>query len=130
MELDKFDKFETQSSLQQLLAIRDRIGELSVKFDPDGELRPKVDLLDLGDAYELIVEVPGVPQENLEVAVQGREVIVAGLREPFEEPESLVFSERPVGHFQRSVLLPAEVERERGTAHLREGLLVVHLPKR
>lgn len=123
MELDRLD---SGHDFQQLLVLRDRVDRLSELGA--GTIEPKVDLLELSDAYRLIVEVPGVPQDNLEVALQGREVIVAGLREPLEGLKRIV-CERPSGHFQRTVELPGEVDREASSAHLREGLLVLNLPK-
>ena len=124
MELDKRD---AGGDLQRLLDLRDRVGELSQTF---GEDAPRVDLLDFGDAFELVVEVPGVAQRDLEVAVQGRHVTVAGRRAVREEHADVLLAERPDGHFQRTVTLPNEVAEERGSAHLSEGLLRLHLPKR
>lgn len=125
----ELDKFESSSDIKQLLAIRERVGELGQTLERSGDLSPKIDLLDHGEAFELVVEVPGVPQDDLEVAIQGRSVIVAGIREPHENSGNLLHSERQKGHFQRSIELPAEIEREHSRAHLREGLLILHLPK-
>jgi HSP20 family protein len=122
----ELDKYESGHDLQQLLVLRDQVDRLSELGT--GALEPKVDLLECGDAYRLIMEVPGVPQDNLEVALQGREVIVAGLREPLEGSKRVI-SERPSGHFQRTITLPAEVNREASSAHLQEGLLILNLPK-
>lgn len=126
MELDKFG---TAGDIQELLAVRDRIDDLLDRQAPGDGLTPRVDLLDHGDAFQLIVEVPGVSQEKLEVALGGASVTVAGLREQVEENDELVFGERPRGPFQRTVELPEEVDREHATGHLHEGLLVLHLPK-
>jgi HSP20 family protein len=127
MELD------TTSDLRQLLNLRERITSLSQELHlPDDGLSPRLDLLDTGDAYRLIAEVPGVRQDDLEVAILGRELTIAGIREPYGDGDNgplLLMTERPSGHFQRSVTLPGEVVRERGQAHLREGLLVLDLPK-
>ncbi len=126
MELERFG---TSGAISELLSIRDdveRISNLHLKTDG---LTPKVDIFDLGDAYQLVIEVPGVSQENLEVAIQGNSVIVAGLREPIDDSVKMISTERPRGHFQRTIGLPSEVERERTTAHLQEGVLVLTLPK-
>ncbi len=125
MELDKRDP----GDVQRLLELRDRVGELRQTLG-EGEDVPRIDLLDFGDAFELVVEVPGVSQRDLEVAVQGRSVTVAGRRAAREEHADVLLAERPGGHFQRTVTLPGEVAEERGSAHLREGLLRLHLPKR
>lgn len=127
MELDKFG---TVGDLQELMTVRDRIDDLIERQAPGDPITPRADLYDLKEAYQLIVEVPGVSQENLEVALRGRTVTVAGLRERAEDGDhELVFSERPDGAFQRTVELPGTVDREGSTAHLREGLLILTMPK-
>ena len=121
------DKFGTAGDVQELLAIRDRIEGLQ-----DGRRDaspPRVDLLDNGDSFRVVIEVPGVSEENLEIALQGETLLVAGIREPVDEEVRILLSERPRGHFQRSIPLPDRVDRERTSAHLQMGLLVVDLPK-
>jgi HSP20 family protein len=124
------ERFGTATDLDELIAIRDRIESLVRSDARDDALAPRADLLDLGDALQLRMEVPGVDQGDIELALQGQELLVAGLRETVEEDAVALFSERPNGPFQRSVHLPVAVEREGVSAHLRNGVLVVHLPKR
>jgi HSP20 family protein len=123
------EKFGTTGAIQELLSIRDDLEKLSTLGSDKDAISPKIDLFDLGDSYRLLIEVPGVPQENLELALQGRTLIVAGLREPIEEGLKIITSERHRGHFQRSIDLPGEVDREKISAHLQEGLLILNLPK-
>lgn len=125
MELDKYD---TVRDIQELLTISRDLERLERSGAVGDALQPRLDLLDTGDAYRLVLEVPGVPQENLEVALQGRALTVAGLREPAGEGERLV-SERPSGPFQRSLELPGDVREDEVQARLYDGLLVLHLPK-
>ena len=121
------EKFGTAGDLQELLSVREEIEHLLARSSAH-PITPKVDLLDLGDAFRVLVEVPGVPRDNLEIALQGDVLTVAGLREERNGP-GIVFAERPQGHFQRDVPLPEPVTREGVQAHLEHGLLVVHLPK-
>ncbi|HEX7022530.1 MAG TPA: Hsp20/alpha crystallin family protein [Trueperaceae bacterium] len=126
----ELDKLETGSDIRKLITLRDEIANLTHDLEGAPATRPRMDLRDLGDAFELIVEVPGVPERDLEVALDGRKLIVAGERTPdAQEDATLLLSERAGGPFQRSVELPQEVARERTSAHLRAGLLIVHLPK-
>jgi HSP20 family protein len=125
----EIERFGTHADLDELIAIRDRIDSLASLDLAADATTPRADLLDLGDALQLRLEVPGVPQEDLEVALQGQELLVAGIRETIEEGVTSIFSERPNGPFHRSVHLPAAVEHDAVTAHLRSGVLVVHLPK-
>ncbi len=126
MELDKFG---TAGDLKELLAIRDRIEGLLERRVPGDAITPKAELRDVGEAFRLILEVPGVAQENLEIAVQGRELVIAGHREGEADGAQIVFSERARGPFQRTVTLPGEVDVERSSAQLSAGLLILHLPK-
>ena len=123
------EKYGTSGIIQELLSIRDDIEQLAETQLADNLTQPKLDLLDLGDSYRLMVEVPGVSQENLELALQGRSLIIAGLREPLEDGVSILMTERPRGHFQRSIELPTEIKREEIQAHLQEGLLILTFPK-
>ena len=125
----EIEKFGTAGDIEELLAVRDRIEALTQSGGSGDGVLPRVDLLDLGDAYQLLVEVPGVPQSSLEVALQGKDVMVAGLRENVPDETGIVFTERPNGPFQRTVELPGEVDRDAVSAHLHSGLLVVTLPK-
>lgn len=126
MDLEKFD---TGRDIQELLAIRDDIERLNVLSRPNDGVTPKLDIFDVETSYQVVIEVPGVAQENIEVALQGRHLTVAGLREAVSDDVGIVISERPSGPFERTIELPAEVIKEDTTAHLREGLLILTLPK-
>ncbi len=131
MELDKRDNSTqnaTQRDLQSLLILRDRVSELAAGVTQQS-LELKLDLLDLGEAYRLIVDLPGVAQDDLEIALHGRQLTVAGLREMNGGEQTFAVRERAGGHFQRTLELPGDVHYEASSAQLREGLLILHLPK-
>ncbi|MEX2542216.1 MAG: Hsp20/alpha crystallin family protein [Trueperaceae bacterium] len=121
------EKFGTAGDVQELLSIRDRIEGLMDDRREAGT--PRVDLLDADGAFRLVMEVPGVPEENIEIALQGQTLVIAGLREPNADGTTTLFSERASGHFQRSIDLPQAVDRDRTSAHLQAGLLIINLPK-
>lgn len=127
----ELDHQETRRNLSKLLRLRDEISELhdTLSVSPD-EVPLRVDLMDEGDALRVIAEVPGVSQDKLEVALQERNLTIAGVRERSSDAaETLLIHERPSGHFQRTITLPSDVEREHISAQLREGLLVLYFPK-
>ncbi len=126
----KIEKYGTGADVQELLSIRDSIGTLIENHANRAPLTPKADLVDLGHAYQLHIEVPGVDLADLEVAADETELHVAGLREPSLEAGEPLVSERAVGPFQRTFQLPGAVAADEGTAHLAAGVLVVTLPKR
>ncbi len=126
----KIEKYGTGADVQELLDIRDSLGALLQSHDNRAPLAPKADLIDLGHAFQLHLEVPGIGLADLEIATDENEVHVAGLREPTLDLGNVVFSERPVGPFQRTITLPEPVQAEGSSAHLASGVLVVTLPKR
>lgn len=122
------DRYGTAGDIQELLSIRDRIDDI-LGLGSEDVVTPRADLVDAGDTYQLTIEVPGVKQQDLEIALEGRDLTVAGIREPFVGEVTILFSERASGHFQRTIELPGEVDRDGATAHLSDGLLIVTLPK-
>jgi len=91
--------------------------------------RPAIDVLRDGDRFVVHAEVPGLRLEDLEVTVHGRELTIVGERHVAELGNvTQVHRERPVGRFVRRVRLPADIDGDRVTAEVREGLLSVVLP--
>jgi HSP20 family protein len=123
------EKFGTSDDLRELLAVRDRVEELSQGRRSAETNAPKAEMRDLGDAWRIVMEVPGVSQENLEIALQGRELVIAGIREVEATEGDVIFTERPTGPFHRTLQLPGDVDGAHLRAHLQQGLLVVTLPK-
>lgn len=125
----ELEKFSTADDIRELLTVRDRVEDLAEGQRETDPGTPKCEMRDLGEAFRVVLEVPGVPQESLEIALKGRELVIAGIRDVEENDGKLVFTERPTGPFHRTVQIPADVEAERIRAHLQQGLLVVTLPK-
>jgi HSP20 family protein len=91
--------------------------------------RPGVSLRRTRDAYELDVAVPGVARDDVDVAVDGRRVILSGAwPADSDEGHTTLRDERPRGRFKRVVLLPRAVEAEGVSARMAAGILTVALP--
>lgn len=125
----KIQKYGTAGDIDELLAVRDSVDSLVNAHVGASPLGVRADLYDVGDAYLAHIEVPGVEQGDLEVAVQGDELLIAGLRGGPPQDLRPLFTERPVGPFQRTIRLPSEVAPDRATAHLSNGVLSLTLPK-
>jgi len=125
----KIQKYGTMGDIEELLAVREGVDELVNSHSAGSPLAVRADLYDIGDAYLVHIEVPGVEQADLEIAVQGDELLIAGLRNGPGHDLTAVFSERPLGPFQRTINLPGAVSPENATAHLSNGVLSLKLPK-
>lgn len=100
-------------------------------FDEKLDVFPKVDLLDKEDALIVRAEIPGVKKEDLEITIAGDRLVFEAKREFKEEEkkEDFVRHEMAYGRLYRAVLLPAEVEGDKVTAELNDGILEITLPK-
>lgn len=130
----KIEKYGTAGDIEELLAVRDSVDTLLNAHITTTPLSVRADMYDIGDAFQAHIEVPGVDQADLEIAIEGDELLIAGLRgAALEEAPNgrgtIVFAERASGPFQRSIALPAAVRPDGATAHLSRGVLVVTIPK-
>lgn len=117
------------ADLRELMAVANRIETLAYETEVVTDSTPRGDLLDVGDRWQLRLEVPGVELDDLEIALQGDQLRVAGVRRALEEGARAIYRERSDGPFQRSFTLPSPVRSEEVSAYLRSGLLIVDLPK-
>ena len=76
-------------------------------------------------------ELPGVAMDNIEVLATTDSLTIRGSREVArrEENERVIRTERAAGAFERSVALPVEIDAQRVSATLRDGVLTVTMPK-
>jgi HSP20 family protein len=90
-----------------------------------------MDIFEEGDTIVAKAELPGLAREDLDVRIAGDVLTVSGTKEKEEKVERKDYHryERSSGTFSRSVLLPAEVEVEKVTARLHDGVLEVRAPK-
>lgn len=93
---------------------------------------PAVDVCEMPDRYELIVEIPGVRREDIEVVTEDRNLTVSGWREdPLPDGKvSLHQMEIEQGRFRRRLVLPEDADVAEVTARYRGGLLRIRVPKR
>ena len=84
----------------------------------------------------ICVDLAGVDRKRIDLTVEGRRLLIRGLRQPPEPDEArdkavqVLVMEIDYGPFEREVLLPSDVVADRVNAEHREGLLWVYLPLR
>ena len=96
-----------------------------------GECRPPLDVLEMTDAVEVIVDVPGVPASSLRVAIRRDTVLVVGAKLPVAADPAARFhvAERSYGRFARAVRLGSAVDARRARASVASGQLRVVVPR-
>ncbi len=93
--------------------------------------RPQCDCFRTGNppVLHVVVELPGVDPETVEVAASGRVLVIGGARERPTIPDARYHSmEIEYGTFERRVELGEDVDSARATATYERGMLKVVLP--
>jgi HSP20 family protein len=89
-----------------------------------------MNLSETADHYTLEAEVPGLRLDQVEITCSGHDLTLRGERKgEGEDEESYVRRERPAGSFMRAVTLPSELDADKVTATLEDGILEIIVPK-
>jgi len=104
-----------------------RAGILS---DSDNKLIP-IDIVDNGNDYKIIAEVPGVSKKDLEIHVSPENIRICGniQSEITKEDEGYVRKERTYSTLCRSLSFPDEVDPDKSEASLKDGILEINITK-
>merc|ERR1712017_33060 len=95
----------------------------------------RLDAVEYDDRFELHVDMPGIPHDEIHVSVKDGMLQVRGgsdvkKEEKDEETGKVLFRERRQPSYSRSVHLPDTVDVEAITAKNSDGVLQLTLPKR
>ena len=101
-------------------------------FSQNLDFIPRFDVKEIKDAYVIKADLPGVKDEDVDVSLSGNLLTISGKRdeEHREEGESYYAMERSSGNFARSFTMPDGVDAASVTAELKNGVLVVQIPKK
>jgi HSP20 family protein len=95
------------------------------------DIYPLVDLAEYENESIVVAEMPGVMKEDLKISIDNGYLSISGERKPSNLPEgsSWVRNEIGTGKFTRAIELPHEVDANRISAELNNGVLRIVLPK-
>jgi HSP20 family protein len=139
--LTRFVPFRTP--LESVAVLQNRLNSIFNDFAaPNSELQteslsagsfvPPVDIYEDANRLVLKLEVPGIPQEALQINLENQTLTVKGERKPVkdEKEENFHRIERRYGSFVRSFTLPATFETESAQANYEHGVLTITLAKK
>ena len=95
------------------------------------KLNPAVDMYDEGKELVMKADLPGVKKEDLHLDLTENVLTLSGEKKTEETVEKGGYyrSERSYGRFTRSFELPSDVDTEKITASIKDGVLEIRLPK-
>jgi HSP20 family protein len=95
-----------------------------------GRAFPPVNVWEDNDNVYAESELPGVRSEDLDISVVGNELTIKGRRAEPSEPQATYHRrERGAGAFARTLPVPGEINADSVQASLRDGVLLVTMPK-
>jgi HSP20 family protein len=92
---------------------------------------PAINVAETKDAIEVAVEVPGVEEKDINVSLDGNQLVISGEKkeETKKDEKDWHVEERSYGSFYRSMSLPFRPEEGAVEAHLDKGVLHLNIKK-
>ena len=96
-----------------------------------GSWLPSVDLIETADEVHVLVNLPGVEPDSIDLQVGGNMLTINGEMPLCEagENETVHLNERGAGPFSRSLPMPVSVNPESVSAEVKQGILTIRLSK-
>ena len=91
---------------------------------------PVTDIFETNAALMLVLEMPGVDRENINVKLESGVLTIEGAID-FAKYEGMypVYTEYNVGNYARSFELSSNIDQDRISAELKDGVVMLTLPK-
>jgi HSP20 family molecular chaperone IbpA len=97
---------------------------------PLPRVSPATDILEREDGFYVYMDIPGVRREDLKLDINENELVVTGRAlQGATEKETFLEVQFGPGEYVRSVSLSDLVDRENIKASLKDGVLMIHLPR-
>jgi HSP20 family molecular chaperone IbpA len=92
--------------------------------------RPDVDILELADELIVLVDVPGLKADDIDIQFESGTFSITG-ETPLRQPANTQYlsQEYGIGGFHRRFQISEVIDASRITADCGHGVLTVHLPK-
>jgi HSP20 family protein len=131
--------------VRDLFTLQDRMNRLfeetaerrarTSEAEAEGEMEradwiPAADVYEGEGEYTLVLDLPGIRREALDVSLDEGRLTIRGERAPAPEGVTARRTERAAGRFVRSFTIPESVDRQSIGADYKDGVLHLRLPKR
>ena len=105
---------------------------LSSLATEQGIRMPLCDMVDKGDKYEILMEVPGIAKEKVDIKATRSKIEDSGQQESKmrDKEKNYVYNERLYHSFGRRISLPEEIVPSKIEAKMENGILMIDLPKK
>jgi HSP20 family protein len=92
---------------------------------------PAVDIYELENEVVIEVDMPGVGENDVDMKLQGDEIIVTGhVIHDEDRDDSVLYREYDEGHFHRHFVINEIIDRDKISPVMSNGVLKISLPKK
>lgn len=100
------------------------------RMAPKKVYSPKVDIFETDTEIRVLADMPGVGEEDVDVTLEKNILTIRGEVDPDPmEGCVLAYAEYGIGDYERAFTLSDEVDREKISASVKDGVLTIVLPK-
>lgn len=100
------------------------------RISPRKIFSPRADIYEKPDCLAVYADMPGVDEKSVDVTLEQNVLTITGaVREALPKGYTLARAEYAVGDYQRVFKLSDEVDREKISAVMKNGVLCLTLPK-
>lgn len=96
-----------------------------------GFTAPAIDLYQTDTEVVVKAALPGMKSDDVQISITGDVLTLKGEYRQEEENKKATYHirEQRYGSFERSILLPVEVQTDKAKAEFEDGILTINLPK-
>ena len=100
-------------------------------IDCDSKFAMPVELHEKDKEYGVRAELPGIKKDNLDIDIDKNHITINAKKEEEQKEDTKSYrkSEFRYGEFSRTVYFPQDIDIEKTTAKLEDGILTIHAPK-
>ncbi len=129
---DPFEELRRiQSRINRLFEEFERFGEFGALRNVISEVSTPADVIDEGDRVRVVIDLPGLRKEDIEIYAEGSDLVVKAVRKEEEEEKkgNYLRRERRYGEVYRRIPLPEGLELEKAKASYNNGVLEIVIPR-
>lgn len=100
------------------------------KTEPTAPIYPAADVLTSNDEIIVLVDLPGVSKDDIQLSIHEQYVLIKGEAKPMYPGHSAVSTERFTGSFERPIGLPIRIDKTTTgmKASFHRGTLIIRIP--
>jgi HSP20 family protein len=115
---------------KKVIAKKNEHTVVSARDEEEHYIRPRTSIYEMEDAVRIIMDVPGVSRENLDIHYDRGEMTITAKRETWDRDKlKSCYCERFDGHYRRVFALDNTLDANKIDAKLKQGVLELTIPK-